>query len=529
MCNKTYNKRYNWFGQAKVFWLRPVVLCALFCGVAAVSAQAQHEFSVVGGGGLSTLPSGLSQGTREAGFGGSLGVGYSYHLSPHWSVVTGAEALLLRAGVRAFDLHDNYPANDGAVDFEFRYTARNFREQQQSLMAVIPLMLRYHAGRTGRYYAALGGKIGLPLSSRSEVRVDGFETRGYYPDWNVELNEPAFMGFGAFAGVSADETLPLKTAFLLSAEAGVKWPLGAGHLYTGISFDYGLNNIAGAPQERSLPYRADNPPAFQPHSLLASSAGATGAYTDKVIPLAAGVRVRWAFDTKQGKRQGHIREEEVAQAAETLRREEEAVPLTEARQAAQEEAQQEAQEEAQQAAQEEAQQAAQEEAQQEAQEEAQQAAQEKEQQAMQEKEKQVAEEQAQQAAEVRRAEVALQEAQQQHAAALAEVQQPIGDYMINQTNLQDSAKAILDRKIPLLQAYPQWRLLIEGHTCSLGTHAVNLRIGQRRADAAKAYLVERGIDPARIQTVSKAETEPVAPNTNEANRQKNRRVEFIIE
>jgi outer membrane protein OmpA-like peptidoglycan-associated protein len=479
MCNKTYNKKYNWLGQAKVFWLRPVVLCALLCDMGAVSAQSQHEFSVVGGGGLSTFHYRLSQGAREAGFGGSLGVGYSYHLSPQWSFVTGAEALLLRAGVRAFDLHDSYPANDGTVDFEFRYTARDFREQQQSLMAVIPLMLRYHAGRTGRYYAALGGKIGLPLSSRSEVTTGGFETRGYYPDWNVELNEPAFMGFGDFAGASAGETLHLKTAFLLSAEAGVRWKLGAGHLYTGLSFDYGLNNIAGAPQERAVPYRADNPPAFQPHSLLASS-GATGAYTDKVIPLAAGVRVRWAFNG-QGKRQARrIREEEAAQAAETRR----------AEVAAQLEAQR----------------------------------------ATQEKEKLAAEEKEQQAAEARRrAEAALQEVQQQYEAAVTELHREVVDYTVAQTGLPESAKADLDRKVQLLQAYPQLRILVEGHTCNLGTHAVNLRIGQRRADAAKAYLIERGIAPERIRTGTKAETEPVAPNNNEANRRKNRRVEFIIE
>jgi outer membrane protein OmpA-like peptidoglycan-associated protein len=57
----------------------------------------------------------------------------------------------------------------------------------------------------------------------------------------------------------------------------------------------------------------------------------------------------------------------------------------------------------------------------------------------------------------------------------------------------------------------------------------NLHIGQRRADADKAYLIGRGIAPAHIQTLSKVETEPVASNTNEANRRKNRRVEFIIE
>jgi outer membrane protein OmpA-like peptidoglycan-associated protein len=55
-----------------------------------------------------------------------------------------------------------------------------------------------------------------------------------------------------------------------------------------------------------------------------------------------------------------------------------------------------------------------------------------------------------------------------------------------------------------------------------------MSIGLRRAEAAKAYLVEKGVAPERIQTVSKGKTEPLVPNSNEENRRKNRRVKIVI-
>jgi outer membrane protein OmpA-like peptidoglycan-associated protein len=55
-----------------------------------------------------------------------------------------------------------------------------------------------------------------------------------------------------------------------------------------------------------------------------------------------------------------------------------------------------------------------------------------------------------------------------------------------------------------------------------------MSIGLRRAEAAKAYLVEKGVAPERIQTVSKGETEPIVPNIGEENRRKNRRVKIVM-
>ena len=75
---------------------------------------------------------------------------------------------------------------------------------------------------------------------------------------------------------------------------------------------------------------------------------------------------------------------------------------------------------------------------------------------------------------------------------------------------------------------PSITVVIEGHCDERGTEEYNLALGQRRADAVKAYLVSYGIDSARISTLSYGEQRPAAAGSTEAAWAKNRRCEFII-
>lgn len=67
-----------------------------------------------------------------------------------------------------------------------------------------------------------------------------------------------------------------------------------------------------------------------------------------------------------------------------------------------------------------------------------------------------------------------------------------------------------------------------GHTDSVGTDAYNQKLGQRRADAVKAYLVSQGVAANRVYTESRGESQPVADNKIAAGRAKNRRVEVEV-
>ena len=98
----------------------------------------------------------------------------------------------------------------------------------------------------------------------------------------------------------------------------------------------------------------------------------------------------------------------------------------------------------------------------------------------------------------------------------------------DQATLSDQARATLDAKIPVLQANANARILVVGHTDERGSDEYNLALGQRRAAAAKRYLVQRGIDGSRIETTSRGEEQPAMQGMDESAYSQNRRAEFEI-
>ena len=99
------------------------------------------------------------------------------------------------------------------------------------------------------------------------------------------------------------------------------------------------------------------------------------------------------------------------------------------------------------------------------------------------------------------------------------------------TNKDSFAKAsieILDRAVATLQKFPSVRVEISGHTDSTGNREHNMDLSQRRADAVKRYLVEHGINAARLETRGGGPDEPLDSNAREAGRAKNRRIEFRV-
>jgi peptidoglycan-associated lipoprotein len=98
----------------------------------------------------------------------------------------------------------------------------------------------------------------------------------------------------------------------------------------------------------------------------------------------------------------------------------------------------------------------------------------------------------------------------------------------DKSDIRTDAAATLDRKIPWLQANPGMRIRIEGNADERGSDEYNLALGQRRAAAAKRYLVERGIDASRFDLVSYGEERPVCTEHDETCWQRNRRDDFVI-
>lgn len=90
-------------------------------------------------------------------------------------------------------------------------------------------------------------------------------------------------------------------------------------------------------------------------------------------------------------------------------------------------------------------------------------------------------------------------------------------------NIDETDAAALQAQAQWLKQYPNKRATIEGHCDERGTRDYNLALGERRANAAKNYLVSLGIDASRLTTVSYGKERPVALGSNEEAWAKNRR------
>lgn len=99
----------------------------------------------------------------------------------------------------------------------------------------------------------------------------------------------------------------------------------------------------------------------------------------------------------------------------------------------------------------------------------------------------------------------------------------------NKATIRKSSYELLDRAVEVLKKYPELRLEISGHTDSVGSREANLSLSEQRADAVKAYLVEHGVDDARLETRGAGPDEPVADNKTNAGRSENRRIEFKLQ
>lgn len=98
----------------------------------------------------------------------------------------------------------------------------------------------------------------------------------------------------------------------------------------------------------------------------------------------------------------------------------------------------------------------------------------------------------------------------------------------NQTTILPQSEPSLRELYDFLAENPNIRIRITGHTDWVGTDSDNQKLSEGRAKSVKNSMVERGIDPARIETEGKGESQPVDTNETEAGRQNNRRVEFTI-
>jgi outer membrane protein OmpA-like peptidoglycan-associated protein len=100
---------------------------------------------------------------------------------------------------------------------------------------------------------------------------------------------------------------------------------------------------------------------------------------------------------------------------------------------------------------------------------------------------------------------------------------------LDRATLRPEAAKRLQGVFRQVKEYPNARIVVEGHTCSLGSARHNQRLSQARAEAIRRFLTkEAAVTASTVECRGYGETRPAAPNTSEEGRRRNRRVEVVF-
>ena len=101
-------------------------------------------------------------------------------------------------------------------------------------------------------------------------------------------------------------------------------------------------------------------------------------------------------------------------------------------------------------------------------------------------------------------------------------------FELDSAEVSADGQQVLQANAAVLKKYPTWQVTIEGHCDERGTAEYNLALGERRALAAKTYLVSLGIPADKVRTVSYGKEFPFDAGHDDAAWSKNRRAHFVI-
>lgn len=265
----------------------------LFC-LHPIKAQTRSEFSIAAGGIFSQLEYNLPQNSYiDNSYGGGIGLGYSFYLNPQWSINIEGEYERFKANALLNSLQVNTNATDmEGENFEFRYTANHYNEEQKLDVINIPLTVQFQTDGETKFYARIGGQVSIIANAEYTTSIRSLTTSGYYAQYDAELFDPMFMGFGTFNNLNQEsKELDLDTSFAAVMEAGIKREAGESNsLYIGFFLDYGLNTINGDTENTNLvEYTSENPTDFNTNSVLSTS------MAEDVKLISYGLKLRFAF------------------------------------------------------------------------------------------------------------------------------------------------------------------------------------------------------------------------------------------
>jgi len=447
----------------------------------------RNEISLWGTGGISRLQNRPIFGKIDNSFGYGFGIGYSYFLSKKWGLSTGLEYAFYKNKISLFNFSNAYETMD-ILNNPITYNTKveNYSEKLFIGILNLPISVLYQTGGNHKFFASAGLKLGLPVFAKYCGGSSVLTASGYYPAYDQTEIWQNDLGYGVFNINEKNGKLDLGVSVMGTFETGVKWNTSIGTaLYTGVFVDYGFNNVLNNyySKKQFMEYNHDMPcqPVMNTACVL----------TDRLSPLAFGIKVKFSFSIRcrdllnaksayKNLKSKSKQDDDEYYENNILVQQEDLIKINTASVVSADTVKIEFPEEQQ-----------------------------------------------------NKDSMAIQERQAYLEAAnerrrIYNQSMDVPDYDRGIVSLTAEQKSALDYYIELMTENQTLILEITGHCCDLGSDELNMQIGQERADLAKDYLVEKGILPSRISTISKGKTEPLFPNNNEENRKKNRRLEIKI-
>jgi len=187
-------------------------------------------------------------GVSELSFNSVPGIGISVYPFKNFGFSTGVEySWRWQTETNSYSGSNPKTLDDEGDELIFKYSVMKYEEERLGRILQIPILFKYS---DNSYYAAAGFKIGIPMSTKTNINYRGLETWGYYPDDNANLTAPAYQGFGVKSDSAKTKISKTKNLFMLAVEGGVKLKLSNNFsLLAGAFADYSLNNSF----DRTLP------------------------------------------------------------------------------------------------------------------------------------------------------------------------------------------------------------------------------------------------------------------------------------
>jgi OmpA-OmpF porin, OOP family len=446
--------------------------------------EKQQYLHITAGGGLHNLSYELQNGTQSGRFGNTINAGYSYFFTQHWGIQSGLGLQWFNARSTVNFLSAIPQVDIDGESFEFRANYNNWQEKQHALFLDIPLTIQYRQALSNKIslQGSAGGKISIPIRSSYETTGGSITTTGYYSRLNAELSDFPEFGFTTITN-SYSGKLSLRPSYMAIADFGGLYALSPKiDLYMGAYFNYGLNNALKANSQEI--YQFDG----VYNGVLASN------QTTKVNLVSVGVKVGIYFRINKTK-EVRIADElsVITQPSEIIQQKDTVIaPQTEELSMITQPSE-----------------------------------------IIQQKDTVIAPQKVETVAVVAIEQSVNKPSIPVEKEKIAEPQ-PDKRSIITLYFAKNSDKKIQEEseKIKelsdMLKTNPNLCLRITGHTCNWGTHRNNLRVGLRRANSVRAKLIVQGASSNQLTTESKGDNEPLVPNTSEANRKKNRRVEIKV-